>query len=333
VTDGRLPELCGSRFAGVITTAELVAAGVTRTEIRSLVRRGVLTAACYGVYADASSARNVAGSGPDHSRMLAAAAAAALAGPDAVVSHEDAAVVHGLALLERPPSGVSAITRPPAAARGRRARRGIRSRTAALPSRHVVVRHRIPVTSVERTVVDLARMLPFAAAVVTADSALHRRLTTASRLYRLAGDCAGWPGIRRATDVIDFSHPGAESPLESIARVLFRDGGLPAPVLQARIIRHRRVIGRADFLRQEQWTIAEADGAIKYADPGRARLQLRRDTELRQAGYEVVHFTWHDITSRSDEVIAQILAAFERAARLRPGRELARQSLRHRIDR
>lgn len=175
----------------------------------------------------------------------------------------------------------------------------------------------IPVTSVERTVVDLARTLPFAAAVVTADSALYGKKTTLNRLYRVLDDCHGWPGTRAAADVLDFSHPLAESPLESISRVAFRDGGLPPPALQAWIAGSRGTIGRVDFLWVEQRTIAEADGAMKYADPARARMQLRRDTELRRAGYEVVHFTWHDITVRPAEVIAQILAAFERSARLR----------------
>ncbi len=314
-----MPELCRFRYAGVVTTAELLAAGLTRAEIRSLLRRDVLVPVCYGVYADASRASATASSDPRHGRMLAAAAATALVGPDAVVSHQDAAVVHGLALLDWPPSEVSAITRPPAAARGRRLRQSINLRTAALPSRHVVVTDQLPVTSVERTVVDLARTLPFAAAVVTADSALYGKKTTLSRLYCVLDDCAGWPGTRSAAGVLDFSHPLAESPLESISRVAFRDGGLPAPALQAWIGGDRGTIGRVDFLWPEQRTIAEADGAMKYADPDRARLQLRRDTELRRAGYEVIHFTWRDITARPGEVIGQILAAFERSGRLRSG--------------
>ncbi len=188
---------------------------------------------------------------------------------------------------------------------------------ARLSGRDVVVMNRIPVTSVERTVVDLARALPFAAGVVTADSALHQRKTTVRRLYQVLGDCAGWPGIAKANQVVDFSHPLAESPLESISRVAFLHGGLPPPVLQAWVNGARGSIGRVDFLWEEHATIAEADGAMKYVDPGLARRQLRRDAELRQAGYEVVHFTWHDITARPEEVIAQIRAAFALSARLR----------------
>jgi hypothetical protein len=285
--------------------------------VRSLLGRGVLVSVSRGVYADAALVRAGASGEPTDDRKLAAAAAVALAGPLAVVSHQDAALLHGLALLKRPPAGVSAITRPPTAERGRRLRRGVSSHTARLPTRHVVIIDGIPVTSVERTVVDLARSLPFTAGVVTADSALYNRKTTAGRLYRVVGECRRWPGIARATEIVDFAHPGAESPLESISRVAFRDGGLPPPVLQARILGRPGFIGRVDFLWDEQRTIAEADGAMKYADPSRARLQLRRDTELRQAGYEVVHFTWRDITARPELVISQIRAAFARTAQLR----------------
>lgn len=300
------------RYGGVMTAGELRGSGLDREDVRALVRRGLLVQIGRGIFAPAEAG---ATRPEQHDRLLAATAAVVLAGPEAVVSHEDAAIVHGLALLARPPADVS-ITRPPSLSRGRRLRPGVRSRTAALPGRHVVVADGIPVTSVARTVVDLGRSLPFAAGVVTADAALHGHRTSLAHLYGVLHDCAGWPGSRRAAGVLDFSHPQAESPLESISRVAFRDGGLPAPVLQAGIAGDRGFIGRVDFLWQQQRTIAEADGAMKYADPDRARQQLRRDTELRRAGYEVIHFSWYDITARTDEVIAQIRAAFARTARL-----------------
>ena len=51
-----------------------------------------------------------------------------------------------------------------------------------------------------------------------------------------------------------------------------------------------------DFLWRHYRTIGEADGAVKYQNPARARAQLGRDARLRAAGYEVVHFTWPEIT-------------------------------------
>lgn len=74
-----------------------------------------------------------------------------------------------------------------------------------------------------------------------------------------------------------------------------------------------RPIARVDFLWRQHRTIAEADGALKYADPDRARQQLHRDADLRDAGFEVVHFSWRELTVSPTQVIGRIRAAFARA--------------------
>ncbi len=121
-------------------------------------------------------------------------------------------------------------------------------------------------------------------------------------------------GCRQAAEAVEFADGLAESPLESIARVVFRDGKLPPPSLQVRI-GDPEFIGRVDFLWERYRTIAEVDGLIKYTDPYRARAQLRRDQKLRAAGYEVVHFEWHDITSQPEAAVAAIRTAFRTAIR------------------
>jgi len=244
------------------------------------------------------------------------AAAVAVAGKGTVVSHRDAAIIHRLTLLDHPP-GVVAITRLSGAAGSRTARPGIDLHLAALPVRHVTVCEGIPVTSVARTVIDIARTTAFKAGVVTADSALYARRTSVAKLSAVTWDCDRWPGIRRAREVVAFCDPRAESAFESIARVAFRDGGLPPPMLQVWVGNGERMVGRVDFLWSDQWTIGEADGAAKCADPDLARKQLWRDTELRRAGYEVIHFTWRELASDPAQVVQSIRVAFVRAARLR----------------
>ena len=108
--------------------------------------------------------------------------------------------------------------------------------------------------------------------------------------------------------------------LESISRVAFRDQGLPPPELQVWVGDETEIIGRADFVWRARRTIAEADGAIKYADPARAIAQLERDARLRAAGFEVVHFTWQEITWTPGQVAAAIQVAFQRASMLSAAR-------------
>jgi very-short-patch-repair endonuclease len=56
--------------------------------------------------------------------------------------------------------------------------------------------------------------------------------------------------------------------------------------------------------------IAEADGAIKYSDQRAAIRQLKRDQQLRDLGYKVVHFTWGELFQNPEEVIARLRKAF-----------------------
>ena len=272
-----------------------------------------------GVYARTTDVKRLASwaRGPAAIRV---AAAAAVVGPGAAGSWRDAAGLHGIELLGRPQPGPVSVTRPAGLPGSRTARPGVRLHIADLPRDHCALVLGAPVTSAARTVVDLARTSSFRGGVVAADSALRLGLTTKPELRSVLAACARWPGIARARQAVDFSDHRSESPFESIARVAFQIGGLPPPELQAWVGAGGEVVGRVDFFWPAFSTIAEADGALKYSDPQRARLQLDRDARLRAAGFEVVHFGWRELELSPDQVIQAIKAAFERASVIRSGR-------------
>ena len=304
-----------NRLAGIVTTAELKAAGQSATQIETLTRSGTLVHVRSGVYARAAPAKKVlAHPTGDHLLRTAAALAAASPGPGAAASHQTAAVIHGIDLLGRPGNEVI-LTRTPG--RNRSGRTGVHVHSAGLPAAHVMVKYGMRVTTAARTIVDLARILEFRAGVVAADSALHRRLTTTAELASVVTACVRWPGVRRATEVVAFADGLAESALESIARVVFRDCGLPPPELQV-WVGGAEAAGRVDFFWRRYWTVVEVDGLMKYSDPARAVLQLQRDKRLHAAGYEVVHFDWHEITENPAHVATTIRAAFRRGTLARP---------------
>jgi Protein of unknown function (DUF559) len=231
-----------------------------------------------------------------------------------VGSHESAAVIHGLDLIGNPSARLVTVTRSTRHAGSRSGRPGIKVYAADLPSHHVVVKDGVPVTSVARTVVDLARVGSFAEGVVVADSALRMGKVTVAGIETVIAECERWPGARRARRVLEFSDGRAESALESIGRVAFHEHGLPPPELQIWVgADDLGTIGRADYLWPEHRTVAEADGAAKYAAPGRAISQLNRDARLRDAGFEVVHFTWQEITMAPRQVVDRIRVAFARS--------------------
>ena len=309
---------------GVRTTAELLAAGLSAGQIRRLVREGDLCPLRPGVYVAAATVTSLVRAARDEKarrageELLRLAGVLAVTGSGAAGSHRSAARIYGLGLVGSDTGSAVEVTRIPRDRGGHAGRPGVRVHVAALPPAHVVSYRGVPLTSVPRTVVDLARILPFADGVAVADSALNAALTSRGELSAVIADCPRWPGIQRAREVSEFSDPRSESVLESLSRAVFRQFGLPPPDLQVWIGDDDEVIGRVDFLWRRYQTIGEADGAVKYKTPARARAQLDRDARLRAAGYEVVHFTWPEITRVPAQVVDSIRVAFRRGGRPGP---------------
>lgn len=291
----------------VLSVGEWRTLGLTEARIRSLVRSGELIRVWHSVYATRSAVEWSKAS-PARGHALRVVAAAASVGRDSVASHQSAALIHGLDLFPAPPDMVT-MTRTRVRNSGRRKSDGIFFHTAELPDGQVTMQLGARVTSVARTVVDLARSSSFMSAVVTADSALRADLTTRGALLAACQQCPRWPGIRQARRVVDFAEPGAESVLESCARVVFHEHGLEPPELQFTVtgpdFRYS-----VDFYWARHRLIAEADGAIKYSDQRAAIRQLSRDQQLRDLGYKVVHFTWRELFQDPSAVTARIRKAF-----------------------
>ncbi len=298
------------------TTATWRAAGVTRARLTRLVQTGELVRIRHSVYVTARILAR-AETDPRLAHALRVAAVRATRTRKGVASHDSAAQMYGLGLLRRPAEGTVTLTMPAGTREGPFARTDVSRHVAELPGEHLAELYGIPVTTAARTVVDIARMATFMEGVVVADSALHERLTSKTELRRVLARCDRWPGAAQAGKVLDFASPLAESVLESCARVMFREQGLPAPTLQAIIIGPSgHFIARTDFCWQTYRTIAEADGLLKYASGADAIAQLKRDRLLRAADYEVVHFTWQELFGDPADVAARIRAGFDRAVRL-----------------
>jgi hypothetical protein len=225
--------------------------------------------------------------------------------------------MHGLDLLTVRSAHVVTVTQSHRIRGNRAGYSGVRLYTADVPDEQVTRRFRVLCTTAARTVIDLARSATFTAGVVVADSALQKKKTTRAELESVLAHCNRWPGIVNARRVVEFSDGRSESVLESVARAAMHEHGLEPPELQVWVGADGVRIGRVDFLWREHRTIAEADGKGKYEERGQAVRQLERDTRLRDAGFEVVHFTWAEIVYAPEQVIARIYAAFRRAERLR----------------
>ena len=130
-----------------------------------------------------------------------------------------------------------------------------------------------------------------------------------------------WPNIRQARRVVAFLDARSESAGESVSRVRIADERLPAPQLQRQITNaYGRAIGRVDFCWDEQRTIGEFDGKIKYGrllEPGQTSQDVifaekLREDELRDNGWQVVRWLWSDLY-RPGVLRGRLIRAFTRA--------------------
>jgi hypothetical protein len=108
---------------------------------------------------------------------------------------------------------------------------------AALPAKHLVAIEG-PLTSVERTLVDMARTRSRRRGLVPLDAALHMGSATNDQLKKVLADCAGWPGIGAARALIE----SADERTESLYRLLFVEHDLPASETQQIIEERDRMV-------------------------------------------------------------------------------------------
>ena len=178
----------------------------------------------------------------------------------------------------------------------------------------VVEAHGVPVRTPARTAVDLARSRRHVAGVLAMDAVLSRGVPPKA-LDRAVAGCSRWPGARHARRAAELADGRAESPLESLGRVRFAEHDLPPCDLQVVLGDRYGPLARVDHYWPEHRTVAEADGAVKYATAADLFEEKRREDRLREAGFEVVRYTWDEALHRPEVVVRRVLSAFARAAR------------------
>ncbi len=253
--------------------------------------------------------------------LAARAAASTCAG--SVVSVRSAALPHGLPLLHRPPARPE-LTVPP---HGTGDASHPRLHRATLFPGDVQVVDGVPVTTVPRTLIDLARTVSVGAAAVSIDAAFNRSLVTSEEPAEVIDRCTGWPNIRRAARAVRLSDPAAESPLESVSRlVIVLRLSLPRPRPQAIILdENGSCVGRCDFYWDQVGVFGEADGRSRYeGGPEVLTGEKHRQEDLENLGLVGVRWGWRDVRYDQPRLRRRIENAFERG-RLRDASGLPRK--------
>jgi very-short-patch-repair endonuclease len=274
-----------TRQHGVISRAQLLAIGAGSSAIGRALEAGRLHRVHRGVYAVGHPLLT------RHGRFMAAVLAC---GEGAVLSHGSAALLWG---LPWPDSARVHVTVPTPG--GRATRRLLVVRRASLELAEISRRHRIPVTSPSRTLIDLAderRRRPLERAL---DEAAYLRLD-------LSGlrPVHGRRGSGLLAEVTTQHIPGStrtRSHLEERFLAFSRRHRLPRPEVNARIEPHE-----VDFLWREQRAIVETDGHAAHGTRAAFERDRVKDAELTAAGWRVVRITERRLLIQPQAVAAQL---------------------------
>jgi hypothetical protein len=196
-------------------------------------------------------------------------------------SHWTAAAIHGMPLVGAWPTRLHLIVERDSSVR---TRGEIVRHAVGVDTEDVVLIDGMLVTSVARTVLDLAVDATFMSAVMAADFALcHKREARIdkSELFEVWENRMPFRGHVRSRRVLEFATHLAESPLESGSRVNVHLLGFPAPELQVEWRDFRGLIGYSDFFWRGLNHVGEADGRTKYFDD-----ELARGKSLKQILYD-----------------------------------------------
>lgn len=315
--DPRLLALMAAQ-RGVATTAQALALGYSEGELQRLRRgpRRVLTSLRRGVYA--LHAQAAAASVEDLHRLRIAGLYIRL-GDTAVLSHESAAIEHGMLMLDAD-LALLHVTRE---THGARHEADVAHHVAELPEDHVVRRDGVfDLTSPARTAVDIARAcVRLECAVAVLDSALRLGVSR-DELDAVWLKCRSWPGARSVARALAMADGRAANPGESWSRAVLVEEGVPPLDLQVAVFDDEGLIGYSDF--GWEGVLGEFDGRAKYGigadvDPQEAARivwrEKRREDRLR-VRHEVVRWGYADL-ARPALLAGRVRAAMARAAERR----------------
>jgi very-short-patch-repair endonuclease len=283
-TDREIAALA-DRQHGVVGTWQL---GLDRRAISRRAAAGRLHRKHRGVYAVGRSELTPRG------HWMAAALAY---GPDAVISHRTAAALWGI--------GTSTWKIDVTTPHSKTSRDNIRHHTAPLPPEEETTHDGIPVTTVARTILDIAATLNEDAVDRVLESADRAELADLNALNRVMARRPKAPGCRKLRAVLDDYRGTADtrSGLERDFRALIKKAKLPEPQFNVLIA------GVLCDVYWPQWRlVVEIDHPKYHSGPRAFENDRLRDATLMKVGYRVLRVTAKRLNNEPAGVLADIKA-------------------------
>ena len=197
----------------------------------------------------------------------------------------------------------------------RRNRPDLRFYSRSIGCGEVEKRDGVPVTTIARTLADLATSLERMHAVWALDNALRRRLCAKADVSAVIERWRGGTGCVSARERLDEADGLAESILETAGRLVLRDRGVPLPIPQYELwAPDGTQLAWLDGAYLREKVALEFDGADPHGLPEAVFRDRWRQNGLPELGWTVLRFTWWDVMRDPDGVAAIVQRTLRRRA-------------------
>jgi hypothetical protein len=284
-----------NRQHGAIAHRQLRALGYSEPAIQRLARAHLLHRLYRGVYAFGHAQLTRSG------HWMAAVLAC---GDGAVLSHRDAAAAHGLRQNHRRDIDVTA-------ARSRHAQAGITlHRVRTLSPGDKTVLDRVPVTTVERSLLDYAEVVSERQFNYAFDEADRRLLIDMHAMNALLARSNGRRGVkplRARLGGVYAPIPFTRSDFERDFLELLRELGIPAPAMNVWVAGHE-----VDLVWWDRKLVIELDSRAYHEARAAREHDLVRNADLVLAGFRVLPISDRRFYTARPEVAATVAGAYFR---------------------
>ncbi len=286
------------RQHGVASRGQLLEAGWSETQIRDRVRKGELVRIHPGVYRLDTAAESWAG------RVVAASLST-----NGTVSHLTAARLHGLSEVWRR----STVDVTVAHGRWRELPGVVIHQSTQVDARLDLGEHgAIPVTGIERTILDIGAIMGVDRLGAVIDAAVRQRQTSLALLWDVWVRHArrgrnGCGVLREALEVRSADHTIPLSEWSRMVARLLASASLPKPRLEFPVHDEQgRFVAQVDLAYPAARLAIELDSLGFHLNAESFVRDRRRYRALAVAGWQVLPFSWEDYKHRPQELVAQV---------------------------
>jgi very-short-patch-repair endonuclease len=172
----------------------------------------------------------------------------------------------------------------------------------------------IPVTSLARTLVDLAEVLPVDRLERVLDHAGRHEAFDLDAVEAALARLPGRRGAPRLRALLGVASPGpTRSELEDAFLALCRRARLPLPRLNVHLTLGDRLV-EVDALFADHAVVVELDGAAMHDTTSAFHADRRRDAVAAAAGFQTLRYTWDRVTGEPSVVTAELRTVLGRRA-------------------